>query len=76
MPEADPAAFRRRATRLYRFGLAACATVSATCLVLAWFAGTRWGLLAGIVIAIAGLVLAAGGAVAATIVWALSQDGA
>lgn len=76
MPAADPGAFCRRATRLYRVSLATCATLSATCLVLAWLAGARWGLLAGIIIAIAGLILAAGSAVAATIVWAMSQDGA
>lgn len=74
MPDdADPAAFRRAATALFRRVMACLAALALGIAGLGWLIGGFWGLLAG---AVVGCVVAGAGAVAAGLIWAMTQDGA
>jgi hypothetical protein len=69
----DSAAFRRWATKVYQATLIGLAILALACIVLGYWIGGIWGLILGAVI---GAALAFGGAVALTLLYAMSQDSA
>jgi hypothetical protein len=74
MPELnDPAAFRRWATKIHQASLIVLAILALACAALGYWIGGVLGLILGAVI---GAALAFGGAVAVTLLWAMSQDSA
>ena len=74
MPDpSDPVAFRRSATGIFRKVMIGLAALALACVLLGWLMGGLWGLILGTAV---GAVVAGGGAVAATLIWAMTQDGA
>lgn len=67
-----PAEFRRAATGYYRVFVIVMALVAIGIAVLGWWIGGWWGLVGGVAV---GVVVFAGGAIAGTLLWAMTQDG-
>ena len=69
----ESAAFRRQAAWVFGCAVLALAAVAAGLAWLGWCLGDGWGLAGG---AAAGLLLFFGGLTGATLLYAMSQDGA
>jgi fatty acid desaturase len=68
----DPAAFRRKATVVFRLFVAALVLVAAGLTTLGGWLGGWWGLAGG---ALVGVLLLTVGLVGGTLFWAMTQDG-
>jgi hypothetical protein len=69
----DPSvAFRRKSTWLFRAFMVVLGVLAVGLAVLGWWIGSWWGLAVGVVV---GALVFVGGAVAGTLLWAMSQDG-
>ncbi len=71
--QTDPAAFRRQATIVYKATMIGLVVFVLGC---AWFGWRFWGVWGVVVATVIGLFVAAGAAVAFTLLYAMSQDGA
>lgn len=72
-PDDSSAAFRQNATWVFGIFVVFMVAIAVGLSVLGWWLAGWWGLVGGVVI---GVLVLAGGLIAGTMMWAMTQDGA